>query len=98
MVDVDEHGYVTTEVHGTPYTIKDDQRDTDADGAARRLASDDRVVGVDVEWDGSITIHVRDDNPHRGSEFQPDGFTLEESMAHPSRLGVAGAHYRFERK
>lgn len=61
MVEPNEHGYVRTEVDGTPFKIKDSMRGTNESSFARRLAIRDDVDEVTVEYDGEVMAYFTGD-------------------------------------
>jgi hypothetical protein len=55
---VRKHGYKFTEVDGASLKIKERYEGTDLSSAARRLCTRSDVIGVGVEYDGEVRVHV----------------------------------------
>jgi len=90
-----KHGYKHTAVNGTEFTIKEKHEDTDLSSIGRRLAARDDVTGVNVEYDGVITIHIRSSETWDSEDYTPDGFTVVNVLVHEG--GDADAHLDIER-
>lgn len=91
------HGYKHTAVSGTEFTIKHSMEGSREDVVGRRLAAyNDEITGVEVEYDGVITAHVRADGRWNISDYLPEDFTAVDAMVHPSS-GGAHAHIDIER-
>jgi hypothetical protein len=97
---VNKYGYVHTRVNGTDFKIKDSVRGTDSSSAARRLATDDRVKSLRVEYDRSIRVHLETGElfrfgPETNSGMLPDGWSIRSVVGHSAEMG-ASAHVVIE--
>lgn len=86
--------YKHTKVDGTEFTIKENYEGTDHSSIGRRLATDDDITSVTVEYDGTIIIHVRSDESWTLDEYVPAGWRVVDALFHESD----GAHAHLDIK
>lgn len=93
-----EYGYKKTAVSGTDFKIKEKFEGTDLSSVGRRLAARDYVQGVEVEYDGTITVHVQREDHWNIRDVLPEGLTVVGGMIHPSHTEKACAHLDIARE